>query len=66
MFVGYSLHYPRGDTAFYIGGLYIGGLYIGSDVWRKFYLVYILIMGALFLVSLAKTRNKKAGANAPA
>ena len=39
MFVGYALYHPEAGSAFYIG----------SSVWRKFYLIIILIMGALFL-----------------
>ena len=51
MFVGYALYHPEAGSAFYIGSFYIG-----SSVWRKFYIVYVLVMGALFLASYS---NKK-------
>ena len=51
MFVGYALYHPEAGSAFYIGSFYVG-----SAIWRKFYLVYVIIMGALFLASYS---NKK-------
>ncbi len=46
IFVCYALGHPEAGRAFYIGSLYIGAAF-----WRKVYLLYVIVMIALFIAS---------------
>lgn len=46
VFVGIALSCPTCGSAFYIFGIRIG-----VDVWRAFYLFYVIVMAALFVIS---------------
>lgn len=49
IFVSFALTHPEWGTTFYIGNFKIG-----ADIWRIFYLVYIVIMVTLFALSCRK------------
>ncbi len=46
VFLSYALTHPELGTV-----IYIGSLKIGSAIWRAFYLIYIIVMIALFGIS---------------
>lgn len=53
-FVAVALSNPTLGTVFYIGNLRIG-----ADIWRAFYLVYVIVMAALFAVSFCLKGERK-------
>ena len=53
IFVICALSCPTCGSVFYIGPFRIG-----SDIWRKFYAAYVIVMCALFIASFFVSKQK--------
>ena len=54
VFLSIALTHPELGTVFYIGSLRIG-----AAIWRAFYLIYVVVMVALFIASFCADKVKK-------
>lgn len=54
VFLSIALTHPELGTVFYIGSLRIG-----AAIWRAFYLIYAVVMVALFVASFCVDKVKK-------
>ena len=54
VFLSIALTHPEFGTVFYIGSLRIG-----AAIWRAFYLIYAVVMAALFIASFCVDKVKK-------
>ena len=54
VFVFIALNCPTCGSVFYIGNLRIG-----VDVWRAFYVFYVIVMVLLFLISFFLPKKKR-------
>ena len=54
VFLSIALTHPEFGTVFYIGNLRIG-----AAIWRAFYLIYVVVMVALFIASFCVDKVKK-------
>ena len=54
VFLSIALTHPEYGTVFYIGRLRIG-----AAIWRAFYLIYAIVMVALFVASFCVDKVKK-------
>ena len=54
VFLSIALTHPELGTVFYIGSLRIG-----AAIWRAFYLIYAIVMVALFVASFCVDKVKK-------
>ena len=54
VFLSIALTHPEFGTVFYFGNLRIG-----AAIWRAFYLIYAVVMVALFIASFCVDKVKK-------
>ena len=53
LFLSYALTHPEAGSVFYIFGMPIG-----YEVWRVFYVLYIIVMVGLFITSFLEKKKR--------